>query len=102
MLWSMTGVEEWKEFGLAGMVIFALFSLIALMFHFLVKYIDRITEAHRDERLEWGRAHDNAHKELVNQLDKNADRVCGQLERDNDRVRETVKELTETIRELTK
>lgn len=74
----MTDVEPWKEFGLAGLVIFALFCTLFVIVRWLITYTDNLSKAHREERKEWRESN----------------------EKSNDKFETVAKELTTAIREL--
>lgn len=44
---------EWGQFGLAGLVIFALFVALIVIVKWLVTHIDKKDEHHKEERNEW-------------------------------------------------
>lgn len=46
-------ISEWSQFGLAGLVIGALFVVLMIIVRWLVSYIDKQSTIHRDERKEW-------------------------------------------------
>jgi hypothetical protein len=79
----------WSKFGLPGLVIFVLFSILVAVVWFVVKRFDKIDErninhnkslaqAHRDERLEWR-----------NNSDKQLDRFENAITRLADGIRDT-------------
>ena len=46
-------VNGWEEFGLAGLVIGALFAALFIIVKWLINHIDKQAETHREERAEW-------------------------------------------------
>lgn len=48
-----SSISKWAEFGLAGLVIFALFVALFFIVKWLISHIDKQAEAHREERKEW-------------------------------------------------
>ena len=74
----LSQIEQWKEFGLAGLVILALFTALGVIVRWLISHIDKQAESHREERGEWREAN----------------------EKTSDKFELTVKELTTVIREI--
>ncbi len=50
---AIAQLSEWKEFGLAGIVIGALFVILGVIVRWLVAHIDKQATEHRTERSEW-------------------------------------------------
>lgn len=59
---------DWKEFGLAGMVIFALFVALGFIVRFLLKQVESLMTNHREERNEWRSSDLVARSELTDTL----------------------------------
>lgn len=49
-------ITRWSEFGLAGIVIGALFFALFIIIKWLINHVERISERHSQERREWDAA----------------------------------------------
>jgi len=56
---------SWAEYGLAGLVILALFTAIGFLIRWLVKHMDDRAAAHRNERLQWTEKTEKVMSELT-------------------------------------
>lgn len=75
-------LAPWAEFGLAGLMIGALFFTLILIVKWMIRQTEAMAETHREERREW---RDSAREERRDTSDKMA---------------ATVGELTRAIQEL--
>lgn len=71
----MNEVSPWAEYGLVGLVLFALFSLLVWVVRGIVAHLDTAEARHRDERREWKREADTREEKLRFVVDKLADAV---------------------------
>lgn len=46
-------LTSWSEFGLQGLIIFALFSGFAVVIKWMINHIDKKDERHFEERMRW-------------------------------------------------
>lgn len=61
---AATGLTRWSEFGLAGLVIAALFGALGVIVRWLISHIDRQAERHHEERAEWKGSVETSVKEI--------------------------------------
>lgn len=55
---------HWSDYGLAGLVIGALFAALFVIVKWLIGHIDRQADRHREERSEWRTQHDEVAKRV--------------------------------------
>lgn len=88
-------VLPWGEFGLAGLVIGALFAFIVFVIRTGMTRLDEIHQAHRDERTEWRGEVTQRHKEWS---DVTASRQAA-TDKVIDKLAETIRENSEVTRD---
>lgn len=80
-------VSHWAEFGLAGLVIAALFGALFVIVKWLIAHIDKQAETHRAERHEW-------------QAQSGA--VAERVEKATEEISQGIKELVSVVRDNSK
>lgn len=71
------GFGSWAEYGLAGMVILAQFTVLGLLIRWAIQHIDKVHESHRGERDLWREAMQSNADRMVASIDKLTDRIQG-------------------------
>jgi hypothetical protein len=72
-------INSWAQFGLAGLVIFALFSVLVIIVKWLVAHIDKQAEEHRKERTEWSDKDDKKSTEFRQTIDTTVDKFTNTI-----------------------
>ncbi|MEO1530279.1 MAG: hypothetical protein AAFX06_33220 [Planctomycetota bacterium] len=83
VLIGQTDVSPWAQFGLAGLVIAALFGVLGLIVKWAVGHITSQATTHREERAEWRASDERRQTEF-----------CDALKDANCAFAETVKEIS--------
>jgi len=71
----MEEISGWSEFGLAGLVVAALFSIMFIIVKWLIAHIDKEAERHQSERSEWREVSKDAVEGVETAVDKMSDRI---------------------------
>lgn len=77
-------VVDWSQFGLAGVVIGALFFSLVIVIRWMVAHIDKTNERHHLERSEWRQS---------------AEQMAIRVEQAMHAINDAIKELIVTVRE---
>jgi hypothetical protein len=72
---SLGDPSGWAEFGLIGLVVFALFTIGSAGGWVLFKFIEKLLDGHRDERSEWKKQDDEVHSKTVNAITAQTDAI---------------------------
>ena len=64
------GIEQWSQFGLAGLVIFALFTTLFVIVRWLIAHIDKQAVEHRSERAEWRSSSEKTNENITRTVDE--------------------------------
>ena len=73
MISQAADVNPWAQFGLAGLVIGALFFVLVLIVKWLVSHIDKQAETHKQERADWTSSTDKKSEEFRQTTEKVVD-----------------------------
>jgi len=84
-------LQNWSEFGLAGLTIASLFAALGLIVKWLVAHVDKQAARHADERKEWQASQR-----------ENADKITSQLQIDSNKIEKAMTQLSNDIRSLFK
>lgn len=84
MIAQTTDISPWSQFGLAGLVIGALFFALLVIIRWMVAHIDKTNERHAMERAEWRQA---------------GDKMVDRIEHAMVAINEAIKELIITVRD---
>lgn len=87
----LSQIDAWKEFGLAGAVIFSLFTVLIIIVRWLINHIDRQAETHKEERAEWR----ESNNEMVKKVDTSVQDLHSGITQLVDLVKETNRQRNE-------